>query len=99
MKKAHKLFLIQIVIAIVLFVAFAIATKTLFYNDTNIDSYLSINDGVKEMAGSTRDLLDSLIVQNNVTFDPTSGVQLDRVFKNLKNTNDEKFLFVGSSQL
>lgn len=99
MKKAQKIFLIQIVIAIILFIVFATVTKRLFYNDSDIKSYLSINDGVKEMAGSTGDFLDSLIVRNDVTFDPTSGAELEKVFKNLKNTNKEKFLFVGSSQL
>ena len=99
MKKAHKLYLIQTAIALVLFILFAIFTETLFYSDNNIKSYLSINDGVKEMAGSTSDFLDSLIIRNDVTFDPTSGAELEKVFKNLKNSNKEKFLFVGSSQL
>ncbi|TMM58564.1 hypothetical protein FEE95_03790 [Maribacter algarum] len=99
MKKAHKLFLIQISVAVVLFVVLASLTKTFFYKDENIKGYLAINDGVKEMAGTSSDFLDTLIVRNDVTFDPTSGKELERVFKHLKYSNKEKFLFVGSSQL
>mgnify|MGYP000309149290 CR=1 FL=1 len=94
MKKAHKLFFIQISVAVVLFVVLASLTKTFFYKERNIKSYLAINDGVKEMAGTSSDFLDTLIVRNDVTFDPTSGKELERVFKHLKYTTKEKFLFV-----
>jgi len=99
MKKEHKFFLIQIIIATVLFFIFSNVIRSLFYNSSKIESYLSINDGVKEMAKSTSTLLDSLIAKNDVTFDPTSGKELNKVFANLKQTEKEKFLMIGSSQL
>ncbi|WP_299883671.1 hypothetical protein [uncultured Lacinutrix sp.] len=98
-KNNQKLFLIQTGLAILCFVVLAFVTKKTFYSSPKVNSYLSINEGVKEMAESTSALLDSLIEKNDVTFDPTSGKELEKVFSNLKQTKKEKFLMIGSSQL
>ncbi|GAB1857457.1 hypothetical protein MHTCC0001_22930 [Flavobacteriaceae bacterium MHTCC 0001] len=99
MKNNHRIFVIQVIIALSVFLIISYVIKTIFYNDPKAKSYIYSNQGVKEMASSTSELLDSLIVKNEVTFDPTSGKELDKVFDNLKQTNKEKILFVGSSQL
>jgi hypothetical protein len=99
MKKKQRLFLIQIVIAVVVFVLMSLGVKSIFLNDPKSKSYLSFNDGVKSMATSTTMLVDSLIAKDDLTFDPTSGKMMDKVIKSLKYTEGKKILIVGSSQM
>ncbi|EDP96861.1 hypothetical protein KAOT1_16898 [Kordia algicida OT-1] len=68
-------------------------------SDPKAQSYLEFNEGIKKMASSTTILTDSLIAQNDLTFDPTSGKLMDKVLKNLKQTEGNKLLIVGSSQM
>lgn len=98
-KNTQKLFLIQIGLAVLCFIVLVFITKTKFYNSPKINSYLSLNDGVKKMASSTSSILDSLIIKDDVTLDPTSGKEIEKVLKYLKKTENEKFLMIGSSQL
>lgn len=99
MKKEHRIFLIQTVIAIAVFIGFSFTVKSIFMSDPKAQSYLEFNEGVKKMASSTTTLTDSLIIQNDLTFDPTSGKLMDKVLKNLKQTEGNKLLIVGSSQM
>jgi hypothetical protein len=99
MKKEHRLFLIQIVIAVVVFVLMSLGVKSIFMNDPKAESYLDFNEGVKKMASSSYALIDSLIARNDLTFDPTSGKSLDKVLSNLKYSENAKFLVIGSSQM
>ena len=99
MKKQHRLFLIQIIIAVAVFIGVSIAVKSIFMSDPKSKSYLSFNEDVKEMANNTYALIDSLIIQNDLTFDPTSGKSLDKVLNNLKYSDKPKFLVIGSSQM
>ncbi|WP_160130091.1 SGNH/GDSL hydrolase family protein [Kordia antarctica] len=99
MKKQHRLFLIQVAIALVIFLGTSFAVKSIFLKDPKAQSYLSFNDGIKNMASNTYSLIDSLIAQNDLTFDPTSGKMLDKVLNNLKYSEKPKFLIIGSSQM
>lgn len=71
----------------------------LFLKDTKAQSYLAFDSGVKKTARSADILMDSLIAENNLTFDPTYGKLIDKVLENLKYSEGEKLLMVGSSQL
>lgn len=99
MQKKHKIFIIQIAIAAALFVVSSFVLLTVFHKDPKSKSYLSVNEGVKEMASNTYALIDTLIARNDLTFDPTSGKMLDKVMGNLKYTKKGKFLMIGSSQM
>jgi len=99
MKKAHRLFIIQATIAFIIFIVMSYAVKSVFYSDPKAESYLTFDEGVKNMATSTTALVDTLIAQDDLTFDPSSGKSMDKVLKNLKYTEGDRFLFVGSSQL
>lgn len=97
--KRQQLFLIQILISIIVFIGVSLGVKKIFYNDPKAATYLSFNDGVKEMSLSSSALIDSLIIKNDLTFDPTFGKQLEKALNNLKYTDKEKFILIGSSQL
>ncbi|PTX60440.1 hypothetical protein C8N46_10684 [Kordia periserrulae] len=99
MKKEHRLFIIQLVIAVALFLGLSFMVKKAFMSDPKAQSYLEFNEGVKKMASSTYALVDSLIATNDLTFDPTSGKDIDKVLNNLKYTDNKKLLIVGSSQM
>lgn len=95
----QKIFLRQIITAIIIFSITSFFVKKAFNNSSKVDTYINFDKGLKTMSKSTSWLLDSLIIKNEVTFDPTSGKSIDKVFKNLKNTLKDKFVMVGSSQL
>ncbi|MFD0863132.1 hypothetical protein ACFQ1M_13030 [Sungkyunkwania multivorans] len=99
MRKNHRLFFLQIGIAILVFLVLSYLIRFFFYKDPKVESYLTFNKGIKTMATSTSAMLDSLIIKDEVTFDPTSGKEIDKVFQNLKETEKPKFLMIGSSQL
>ncbi len=99
MKKQHRLFLVQTLIAIGIFIIASTVVKNRFNKDPKAQSYLIFDEGVKIMAASTTALVDSLILKNDLTFDPTSGKLLDKVLNNLKYSQKSKFIIVGSSQM
>jgi len=99
MKKEHRLFIIQAIIAIAIFLGISFAVKSIFFEDPKAQSYLTFESGVKNMAKSTTTLVDSLIAKDDLTFDPTSGKLMDKVLKNLKHTEGNKLLIIGSSQM
>lgn len=99
MRQKHKTFIIQILIAMITFVFGSYLIQKRFDVSPQKSLYLAMNKGVKEMATSSSALIDSLIIKNDLTFDPTSGKQLEKVLNNLKYTNKKKFILIGSSQL
>lgn len=99
MKNRQFLFLIQVAIAVIVFVLASKGMVYLFFNDANFKGSISLDSKVKSMAESAESLLDSLIANDEVTFDPTKGKEIDRVLSNLRQTEKTKILFVGSSQL
>lgn len=99
MKNSLYLFVVQIMTAIGVLVGISYLVTGLFLKDTKAQSYLALDSGVKKMARSADILMDSLIAKNNLTFDPTYGKLIDKVLENLKYSEGEKLLMVGSSQL
>ena len=99
MQKKHEIFTIQMAIAIIAFVLSSLLVLNLFHKAPKAQEYLSFNEGVKKMASSSTALIDSLIIDNDLTFDPSSGKLIDKVLKNLKYTENNKFLIIGSSQM
>ena len=99
MKNRQFLFLIQAAIAVVIFVLVSKGMIYLLFNDANFKGSIALDSKLKSMAESAESLLDSLIVNDEVTFDPTKGKEIDRVLSNLQQSDKAKFLFVGSSQL
>ncbi|MBC8755342.1 hypothetical protein H2O64_11695 [Kordia sp. YSTF-M3] len=98
-KKEHRIFLIQAIIAIVLFLGLSVTVINIFSSSLKAELYLKLDKDVKEMSVSSTRLLDALIAKGDLTFEPTKGTQIHKVLKNLKYAEGNKLLMIGSSQL
>lgn len=99
MRKDFRIFIIQGVITLAIVFGVSSIIKSLFWADSNAQSYITFGGGVKDMAESATVLIDSLIAKNDLTFDPSSGKLMDKVLKNLKYAEGNKLLIIGSSQM
>lgn len=99
MRKDFRVFIIQVVITLAIVFGMSSIIKSLFWANPNAQSYLTFDSGVKDMAESATVLIDSLISKNDLTFDPSSGKLMDKVLKNLKYSEGNKLLVIGSSQM
>ena len=56
----------------------------LLFNDATFKGSIALDSKLKSMAESAESLLDSLILNDEVTFDPTKGKEMMRVLSNLQ---------------
>lgn len=97
--KRHKIFGIQLAIATVILFGSKYVMNKAFMNTSASEDYLIANNNITNIRKSSSDVLNKLISEDELTFDPTSGVSIKKVFDNLKVTNKRKVLLLGSSQL
>lgn len=99
MKKKHRLFLFQFLLAFLSFLALALLFSAGFYKDPDSRNYVLAEKKITNLRESSSLILEDLLKQNEVTFDPTNGVSIETVLKNLKCSPKRKILLLGSSQL
>ncbi len=99
MKKKHRLFLFQFLLTFLSFLALALFFSTGFYKDPDSRNYVLAEKKITNLRESSSLILEDLLKQNEVTFDPTNGVSIEAVLENLKCTPKRKILLLGSSQL
>ncbi len=99
MKNTVTLFLAQSLIAILVFLTASFFINRSFLKDPKAMSYLSMNEDINKLSKSSVVALDSLIKNNELTFDPSNGNEIDKVLLHLKKTDKKKILIIGSSQM
>ncbi len=95
----HRLFWVQLTIAGLLFAVLAISARITFLDDPESRNYVLADRKITNLRVSSSIVLEDLIEVNNLTFDPTNGVSIEKVLNNLKCSEKEKVLLLGSSQL
>ncbi|MEE1961611.1 hypothetical protein V1387_02865 [Allomuricauda taeanensis] len=70
-----------------------------FKRDPDNRNYILSDKKITNLRESSSQILEDLLKQNNVTFDPTNGVAIETVLENLKCSIKKKVLLLGSSQL
>lgn len=97
--KTHGLFIKQVIVAVVLFACLSTVITYLFLKNPKSEDYIVSNTKVTNLRKSASEILNNLIETNSLTFDPTHGVSIKKVFENLKFSEKKKTLLLGSSQL
>lgn len=99
MKEKHRLFLFQFLLTFLSFLALALLFSAGFYKDPDSRNYVLAEKKITNLRESSSFVLEDLLKQNEVTFDPTNGVSIETVLENLKCSPKRKILLLGSSQL
>lgn len=95
----HRLFLFQTTVSILSFVGLTLIFGTGFEEDPDNRNYILADRKITSLRESSSQILEELLKQDNVTFDPTNGVSIETVLENLKCSSPKKVLLLGSSQL
>ena len=74
-------------------------TDYLFLHDPNTSNILRGAEELEGLSNHDRTLLDRLIDENQVTFDPTSGARMGEAIAHLKPSDATKVLLVGASMI
>jgi len=98
MEKAQKLFIKQAIISLIVLFSISIIAHSFFIKDESSLEYVAEANKLSNLRVSSGSILDKMILKNNVTYDPTNGVEIKKVLENLEKTNKKKILILGSSQ-
>ena len=98
-KKGHKIFFVQLVIGVVILFASIYGVNMMFHKAPNSEDYLTATNEITNLRKSSSEVVNTLISEDELTFDPTNGISIEKVFKNLKASSKRKILLLGSSQL
>ncbi|GBF18509.1 MULTISPECIES: hypothetical protein [Arenibacter] len=99
MTKNHFLFLKQIIVSFIVITSLAWAVLFLFNSDENSKHFIVVDAKLTSIRKESSEILENLINENQVTFDPTNGLKIEQVLRNLKYSEKKRILLLGSSQL
>jgi len=98
MNKEHRIFVWQVLISFLALMVLVSIVESFFKRDNSSIEYIAESNKLNSLRTSSSIILENMIANNSVTYDPTNGIKIKQVIENLKQTNKSKILILGSSQ-